>query len=178
MATRGRTAAHVARPSAARRGSVPGNTLSQGCSCLALREAARHVSRLYDEALAPAALGVNQFSVLAMLAHSGPASLSALAGHLVMDRSTLGHLLRPLERRDLVTIGPGADDRRQRLVALTARGTTLVGEARPLWLLAERAFQRSFGARRSAALKRLLGIAARIEIAPGRRGSMPNGEMT
>ncbi|MGH7087069.1 MAG: MarR family winged helix-turn-helix transcriptional regulator, partial [Acetobacteraceae bacterium] len=102
MATRGRAAAHVARPSAA-----PGGTRGQGCSCLALREAARHVSRLYDEALAPAALGVNQFSVLGMLAHSGPASLSALAGHLVMDRSTLGHLLRPLERRDLVTIGPG-----------------------------------------------------------------------
>ncbi|MGH7083893.1 MAG: MarR family winged helix-turn-helix transcriptional regulator [Acetobacteraceae bacterium] len=129
------------------------------------------MSRLYDEALAPAALGVNQFSVLAMLAHSGPVSLSALAGHLVMDRSTLGHLLRPLERRDLVTIGSGGADRRQRLVVLTAGGTTLLGEARLLWLLAEKAFQRSFGARRSAALKRLLGIAARIEIAPECGGS-------
>ncbi|MGH7072130.1 MAG: hypothetical protein ACREFO_19255, partial [Acetobacteraceae bacterium] len=47
------------------------------CSCLALREAARHVSRLYDGALAPMALGVNQFSMLAVLAHSGPASLNA-----------------------------------------------------------------------------------------------------
>lgn len=147
-----------------------GGTRVNGCSCLALREAARRVSRLYDEALAPAALGVNQFSVLAMLAHSGPASLNALAGDLVMDRSTLGHLLRPLERRGLVTIGTGADDRRQRLVALTVSGTTLLGEARPLWRKAEEAFQRSFGARRTRALRRLLGIAAQIEIAPGRSG--------
>lgn len=135
------------------------------CSCLALREAARHLSRLYDDALAPMALGVNQFSVLAVLAHSGPASLNALARRLVMDRSTLGHLLRPLARRGLVGIGFGADDRRQRLVSLTADGAALFREAHPLWRQAEQGFQLAFGKRRSTALRRLLGIVAQLEIA-------------
>lgn len=111
------------------------------------------------------ALGVNQFSVLAVLAHSGPASLNALACRLVMDRSTLGHLLRPLQRRGLVRIDFGADDRRQRMLSLTADGAALFREARPLWRQAEHGFQLAFGKQQSEALRRLLAIAAQIEIA-------------
>lgn len=127
----------------------------ESCSCLALREAARYISRLYDEALAPAGIGVNQYSVLAKIAHCGPCPLSELALSLVMDRSTLGHLLRPLARQGLVAITRG-DDGRQRLVTLTEHGAHFVETMRPLWQKAERSFRSTFGRARAEELRGLL----------------------
>ena len=47
-------------------------------------------------------IGVNQFSVLSRIARFGPSSVQELAQTLVMDRSALGHLLRPLQEWGLV----------------------------------------------------------------------------
>src|SRR5258707_12899178 len=89
------------------------------CNCGALRQAARRVTKLYDDALAPTGLGVNQFSILARLSRVGPSTIQDLARLLVMDRSTLGHLLRPLEKRGLVKLDVSEPDRRSCIVALT-----------------------------------------------------------
>jgi len=92
------------------------------CNGAALRQAARHVTRLYDDALAPIGIGLNQFSALARMSRVGPSPVQELARHLVMDRSTLGHLLRPLEVRGLVRLRVSKEDRRGRVVMLTAAG--------------------------------------------------------
>jgi len=126
------------------------------CSCSALRQASRHVTRLYDEALAPAGLGINQYAILSKLGRFGPQTLQSLAERLVMDRSTLGHLLRPLEARGLAASRAGELDRRQRLIALTPAGAALMAQARTLWQEAERRFQTAFGADESLALRTAL----------------------
>ena len=128
----------------------------ESCSCSALRQAARHVTRFYDEALAPVDLGLNQYAILSKLNRHGPNTLQALADQLVMDRSTLGHLLRALERRQLVTIGVSDADRRQRIIALTAIGKALFDEAKPLWIKAEAHFERVFGAADARGLRAIL----------------------
>ena len=128
---------------------------SADCNCAALRQASRYVSRLYDEALAPAGLGINQYSVLARLKRLGPSVIQDLARALVMDRSTLGHLLRPLEKRDLVRMAACADAR-CRLVSLTPAGEALLTEARPLWAAAQAAFERQFGSAEAATLREAL----------------------
>lgn len=115
------------------------------CSCAALRQAARHVTQFYDAALAPSGLGLNQFSILSRLETVGPVAIQELAQRLVMDRSTLGHLLRPLQRRRLVTLATDTRDRRSRRIALTAVGRALVAKARPMWAEAERRFSRTMG---------------------------------
>src|SRR6266436_6352729 len=92
------------------------------CNCAALRQAARRVTRLYDEALAPTGLGVNQFSILARLSRVGRSTIQDVARLLVMDRSTLGHLLRPLEKRGLVKLEVSQRDRRSRMLVLTQTG--------------------------------------------------------
>jgi DNA-binding MarR family transcriptional regulator len=121
------------------------NLAPETCSCSALRQAARRVTKLYDEALAPAGLGLNQYSILAKLERLGPRPLGELAAFLVMDRSTLGHLLRPLEKRGLVRLEVPEQDRRSRAIALTPAGRELVEKARPLWAEAERRFEGAFG---------------------------------
>ena len=115
------------------------------CNCAALRQAARRVTRLYDEALAPIGLSVNQFSILARLNRVRPSSIQKLARLLVMDRSTLGHLLRPLEKRGFVKLEVSERDRRGRKVALTPAGKAAAARARPLWAEAQRSFENTFG---------------------------------
>jgi DNA-binding MarR family transcriptional regulator len=119
--------------------------MDEVCSCTALRQAARHVTQFYDAALKPAGVGLNQFSILAKLHHVGPVAIQDLARHLVMDRSTLGHLLRPLMRRRLVTLTVDSHDRRSRRLALSAAGRVVLAKARPHWVEAEGRFASAMG---------------------------------
>ena len=132
----------------------------KSCSCSALRQASRHVTRFYDDALAPLGIGVNQYSILANLERLGPSPIQELARHLVMDRSTLGHLLRPLEARGFVRLAVPDQDRRRRLLSLTAAGQAHLGAARPVWARAEKRFETVFGHGEAQSLRTLLETAA------------------
>ena len=78
---------------------------SQLCNCLALRQAARQATQLYDRHLAPAGIRTTQFSVLANLRRLGPMTINRLAAEMVIDRTTLGRNILPLERDGLIRIG-------------------------------------------------------------------------
>ena len=75
--------------------SMPG---PEECTCLAVRQAARRITQFYDQHLAPMGLRTTQFSILAGLKRLGPTTINALAYELVMDRTTLGRNILPLER--------------------------------------------------------------------------------
>jgi DNA-binding MarR family transcriptional regulator len=126
------------------------------CNFAALRQAARRVTKLYDDALAPIGLGANQFSILARLSLVGPSTIQDLAGLLVMDRSTLGHLLRPLEKRGLVKLAISERDRRSRMVALTPAGKAVVAKGRLRWAAAQRQFESTFGKEAALELRAVL----------------------
>ncbi|MFE1599488.1 MarR family winged helix-turn-helix transcriptional regulator [Methylobacterium sp. ID0610] len=140
------------------------NALPEICSCSALRQAARHLTRLYDEVLAPVGLGLNQYSILAKLDRNGELPIQDLASLLVMDRSTLGHLVRPLEQRGLVTIRVSKKDGRKRVVALTPEGNVLLASARPLWKTAEDRFRTRFGHDEAATLRAVMRQVTAIEL--------------
>src|ERR1700728_4392407 len=92
------------------------------CNCLALRQATRHVTQFYDQWLTPVGVRATQYSILARLNRKGPMTVNALAAELVMDRTTLGRNIRPLQRDGLVAIGPGETDRRSKELRLTHCG--------------------------------------------------------
>ena len=145
--------------------SVMDKTGDTACTCAALRQAARRVTRLYDQALAPAGLRITQYPILAWLAASGPSTMTVLAARLGLDRATLGHNLRPLEARGLVTLAAG-EDKRSRMVKLTDAGRLSLAAARPAWETAQAAFEAAFGAGEAVALRATLGRVARLEF-PG-----------
>lgn len=133
------------------------------CCSTALRKATRRVTQLYDEALAPVGLRSTQYSILMELSRRGreAPTLQVLADALVMDRSALGHTLRPLERDGLLALQHGESDRRQRQVVLTRKGQALVARAQPLWQRAQDRFCEVFGEAEAAILRiTLLDIAA------------------
>ena len=137
-------------------------TEPESCNCAALRQATRHVTKFYDDALVATGLGVNQYSILARLGRVGPSTIGDLARRLVMDRSTLGRLLRPLEKRGLVQLDVAKQDRRSRAVVLTSAGMDLVAACRPLWVEAQRRFESRLG---EAAALDLRTILKRVEAA-------------
>src|SRR5437764_8705148 len=139
--------------------AMPANTPMkiQQCNCLALRQAARHISQFYDQHLASTGLRTTQFSILAKLSRLGPMTINALARELVMDRTTLGRTMLPLERDGLIVINDGTSDRRSKELAVTKAGTARLQRAAKLWLEAQKEFEERFGARRAADLRGLMG---------------------
>ena len=125
----------------------------QVCNCLALRQAARHVTQFYDQCLAPTALRTTQFSILAKLKWLGPMTINALARELVMDRTTLGRTMLPLQRDGLIRIEDGKSDRRSKELHLTKAGADRLRAAGKLWREAQTQFEASFSGARAAKLR-------------------------
>jgi DNA-binding MarR family transcriptional regulator len=125
----------------------------QECNCLAVRQAARHITQFYDQCLAPAGLRTTQFSILAKLKRLGPMTINVLADELVMDRTTLGRTMLPLERDGLITVKDGTSDRRSKALRLTKAGAKRLASARKLWAGAQKRFEAAFGGVRASHLR-------------------------
>jgi DNA-binding MarR family transcriptional regulator len=125
----------------------------QLCNCLALRQAARQATQLYDRHLAAAQLRTSQFSILVNLRRLGPMTINRLAAEMVIDRTTLGRNILPLERDGLIAIRQGATDKRRKELELTKAGAERLRGAVKLWANAQAEFEARFGAERAAALR-------------------------
>jgi DNA-binding MarR family transcriptional regulator len=128
----------------------------EDCNCFVVRSAARHVTQLYDQFLAPVGLHVTQFSILAMLKRLGPTTINALAKAMVMDRTTLGRNVLPLERDGLIRIEASATDGRAKLLLLTKTGEKRLQGGREAWEQAQRRFDNRFGAKRAVDFRAIL----------------------
>ncbi len=126
------------------------------CNCAALREAARHVTQLYDEHLAAAGLRNTQYTILARLQRRGPTTINALAQDMVVDRTTLGRNIVPLARRGLIVVRRGRDDGRSKELQLTKAGAARLEAASKGWARAQAQFEAALGGGRAARLRRLL----------------------
>jgi DNA-binding MarR family transcriptional regulator len=138
------------------------------CTCGSLRKASRRVSQFYDTALAPVGIKTTQFSILAEVERGcavGEVFMHELAATMVMDRSTLGHNLRPLERERLLVLRQTPHDRRKRRIELTSKGKSVLQRARRLWGMAEARFESIYGKESAADLRAvLLSIANNEEL--------------
>lgn len=127
----------------------------RSCLCLASRSAARRVTAVYDRHLRTHGLRSTQFSILSNLAVRGPTLITALAGFLGMDRTTLTRNLALLESNGWVDVRPEAGDARTRLVSVTRSGLALARKALPAWRAAQHEVAGAFGPAGVAALHKL-----------------------
>ena len=143
------------------------NPLSpEECNCFAIRAAARHVTQFYDQVIAPTGLRTTQYSILSKLKRRGPLTINALAEDMVMDRTTLGRNILPLERDELIRVEPAASDRRAKELHLTKAGERRLETARKRWSVAQGQFEASFGPKRAAELRALLRAVVASEMVP------------
>jgi DNA-binding MarR family transcriptional regulator len=133
------------------------------CNCVALRKASRRMSQFYDSVLAPCGLKSTQYAMLTEIARhvAAPPTIRELAEALVMDQSTIGQNLRPLQREGLVALVQDEADRRSRRITLTKAGRSRFAAAQPLWRAAQERFESGFGKRAAAELRTVLGTIAR-----------------
>jgi DNA-binding MarR family transcriptional regulator len=129
------------------------------CACFNVRRASRTVTRFYDRALAPSGLTAPQFTILGGVGMAGPIGVSALAERLGLDSTTLTRNLQILVRRRLIKMTPG-DDRRERVISMTAAGEAALSAATPLWREAQDRVVAMLGADR---LRRLIDDLAALD---------------
>ena len=122
------------------------------CACNQLRRASRGMTQVYDAAMGPGDLKVTQLPILVALGSAGDLSVTALAGALGLDRTTLTRNLGVLEKRGLVHTAEHADDARVRVVSLTAEGSRELAAALARWDEAQTLVEEHFGAARLQAL--------------------------
>src|SRR5262245_46236143 len=95
--------------------------LLANCACARIRNAARVISRVYDDFLHDAGLKASQLAVLAAVDASELGSITELSQALLMDRTTLSRNLQPLVAQGLVTVG-AESWRRSKKIHITPAG--------------------------------------------------------
>ena len=122
------------------------------CFCLASRQAARKITRLYDGYMQGSGIRATQFTILSQLMLRGEMAIGKLANILGMERTTLTRNLTLLEQRKWVSIKTG-DDPRSRMIGITAQGRGIVRRGFPYWSKAQAHAGKLLGADGEAALK-------------------------
>jgi DNA-binding MarR family transcriptional regulator len=138
--------------------------VARACACANLRRAARAVTQVFDDALAPSGLRATQFTLLVTSRLMGESTINELAERMGMDRTTLSRNLKPLVRSGLLEVRRG-EDGRTRLVRITPAGEYALEEAYPLWHGAQRETVSALGEERHEALlsdvSRMVSLAAK-----------------
>jgi DNA-binding MarR family transcriptional regulator len=125
-----------------------------GCFCLASRQAARKITRLYDSYMQESGIRITQFTILSQLMLRGEMPMGRLAGILGMERTTLTRNLAVLEQQKWISIKVG-DDLRARMIGITGQGRSVVRRSFPFWSKAQAHIGKLLGADGQAALKLL-----------------------
>jgi DNA-binding MarR family transcriptional regulator len=134
------------------------------CNCTAIRKAARHMTRFYDACLAEVGLRGTQYIILRSLSAHGPMTINALAEVMVMDRTTVTHNVKPLQRDGLVGIEVDPTDKRSRIVALTKRGVASVRQGEAAWAKAQAQFESRFGKAKALEMRKVMSEVTNTEL--------------
>jgi DNA-binding MarR family transcriptional regulator len=134
------------------------------CNCLALRQAARAVTALYDRHLEKAGVTASQYSLLAVIKNNPGISMQELSERMVMDRTTLVRALKPLSRDNYVQQLPDAVNSRKLVFSLTDEGARKYTEAHAHWRQAQAEFDANVGKSRAEAMRAELADLARNQL--------------
>ena len=102
------------------------------CHCIALRQIALKLTKIYDEALIDTGIKITQYSLLKNIEKIGSPNINNLAISTQLDRSTLTRNLDKLERMKLIFFKFG-NDKRNKILSLTPHGKQIVIKANIAW---------------------------------------------
>lgn len=123
---------------------TPAQTAPSPCICIRMRRVAHTVTDFYDQALKPAGISINQFSLLMNISRLEGCGTGDLARHVRLEKSTLVRTLQPLLKAGLIVDTSPAGGRRRQL-QLSPSGRALLEQAIPLWNTAQKALRAKLG---------------------------------
>lgn len=106
--------------------------MSQECVARRLRQVNRTITRLYDEALRPYGLTVNQLNILAVIISKTQIRPGQLGQALGMEKSTVSRTVDRMASKGWLKIAAGKDSRTQ-LLSVTLKGQQLLLSVTPIW---------------------------------------------
>ncbi len=114
------------------------------CNCIALRQIALKLTKIYDEALIDTGIKVTQYSLLKNIEKIGTPNIKNLAIATQLDRSTLARNLEKLERMKLVFLKFG-DDKRNKILSITSQGKQILIKANIAWEIIQDKVSKNLG---------------------------------
>lgn len=135
------------------------------CACANLRRAARAVTKMYNREMRETGLELTQFTLLMTLKLTGETSQGRLGKLLALDSTSLTRMLRLLMKRGWIGEKRG-EDRRQRLLELSAAGQEKLEESWPYWERAQARLKKGLG---ELAWKRMGRVVAEV-LSAGAKG--------
>ena len=103
------------------------------CLNLQLRKANRVMSQIYDAYLAPVGIKTSQFSILRAIDYFHMTTNRQLQEALILDQTSLTRALKPLVRDGYIVVSINAEDRRQKQLVLSTKGSALLAAALDEW---------------------------------------------
>ncbi|MGO9137765.1 MAG: MarR family winged helix-turn-helix transcriptional regulator [Syntrophales bacterium] len=107
-------------------------SMSQQCIAVRIRLLNRIVTNIYDSALSPFGVKLNQISILVFVHLSGEVGYDALCRRLKMEKSTVSRNIERMKRKGWLKIVTVKEERRK-LLRLTPAGEVLLGSVQEAW---------------------------------------------
>ncbi|MGA3206222.1 MAG: MarR family winged helix-turn-helix transcriptional regulator [Syntrophales bacterium] len=107
-------------------------SMSQQCIAVRIRLLSRMVTNIYDSALSPFGVKLNQISILVFLHLAGEVGYDALCRRLKMEKSTASRNIERMKKRGWLNIVTGKEERRK-FLKITRTGEELLGKVHEVW---------------------------------------------
>lgn len=134
------------------------------CPCPKVKKLDRLLTRGMDTILSSVGLTAVQFSTLRLLERVGPIVINEFADLMAMDRTTLSRNLKLMDRAGWLSVKPDPKDSRNRVVAITPKGTQLHRKAKKVWEIEQRFLLKTLGQKRLLELNTMVTeVSALIE---------------
>lgn len=128
-----------------------GQTFAQECIAFRVRALNRVITNLYDAALKPFGITVNQTTILAMLALAGKAGPGDIGRALVMEKSTVSRNLERMRNKGWVAAA-AREGATTQVITVTPEGRKLLAAVYPEWQKAQKAASRLLGGKGVSAI--------------------------
>lgn len=115
--------------------------VAQLCVFNNVKVLSKSIERIYDAAFRPAGLRASQVALLWTILSTEPTSVKAIAKAANADETTVSRIVARAHRAGLLSIGRDPQDRRQKVVALSAAGRAKLAQVLPLWTEAQRSVE-------------------------------------
>lgn len=140
-------------------------TVAGECLAGRIRLLNRVVTGIYDRALRPLGIKVNQASILVIVSLSGETTPSDIGRTLRMEKSTISRNIERMRSKGWIEVGRGEDGISQ-LISVTPKGRELLAAVHTLWSQAQKMTSEYLGEDGVQAIHLLIG---RLSSAEGKK---------
>ena len=134
--------------------TILAKSVAAECIAYRVRLLNRVITNIYDRALKPLGLKVNQANILIMLSIADNASSADIARVLLMDKSTVSRTVNRMRKNGWISV-VGHGDGPSQVISVTPQGRKLMAAAHAQWKKAQKQAAALLGEEGVAAVRRL-----------------------